>query len=110
MTESDTPISRFVTAIINKITSLISTHNSDSNAHSVILNTKEDINNKVTSWNSTLSDTKYPSEKLVKESIESSKVTIIDNLTTDDATKALSAKQGKALSDMIGESITYINQ
>lgn len=34
--------------------------------------------------------------------------TIIDNLTTDDATKVLSAKQGKILNDMIGSAITYI--
>ena len=37
-------------------------------------------------------------------------VTIIDNLTTDDATKALSAKQGKALNDQIGtysDNVTY---
>ena len=37
-------------------------------------------------------------------------VTIIDNLTTDDSTKALSAKQGKVLKDLIGDAITYINQ
>lgn len=36
--------------------------------------------------------------------------TIIDNLTTDDATKVLSAKQGKVLNDMIGDAIEYINQ
>ena len=32
----------------------------------------------------------------------------VDNLTTNDATKPLSAKQGKALNDMIGSAITYI--
>lgn len=37
-------------------------------------------------------------------------VQIADNLTTDDATKALSAKQGKVLNDMIGDAIEYINQ
>ena len=36
--------------------------------------------------------------------------TIADNLTTDDATQVLSAKQGKALADLIGSAITYINQ
>lgn len=36
--------------------------------------------------------------------------TIIDNLTTNDATKVLSAKQGKVLNDLIGNAITYINQ
>ena len=34
---------------------------------------------------------------------------IVDNLTTNDATKPLSAKQGKALADLIGNAITYIN-
>ena len=34
---------------------------------------------------------------------------IVDNLTTSDATKVLSAKQGKALNDLIGAAITYIN-
>lgn len=35
---------------------------------------------------------------------------IIDNLTTNDSTKVLSAKQGKELKDLIGSAITYINQ
>lgn len=35
---------------------------------------------------------------------------IVDNLTTNDATKVLSAKQGKVLNDLIGDAITYINQ
>ena len=34
--------------------------------------------------------------------------TIADNLTTNDATQVLSAKQGKVLNDMIGSAITYI--
>ena len=33
---------------------------------------------------------------------------IVDNLTTNDATKPLSAKQGKALNDLIGSAISYI--
>ena len=37
-------------------------------------------------------------------------VQIVDNLTTDDNTKVLSAKQGKALADMIGTAIQYIQQ
>ena len=36
--------------------------------------------------------------------------TIADNLTTNDATQVLSAKQGKVLNDLIGQAITYINQ
>ena len=35
---------------------------------------------------------------------------IVDNLTTDNASKVLSAKQGKALKDLIGDAISYINQ
>ena len=37
-------------------------------------------------------------------------VQIVDNLTTDDNTKVLSAKQGKAIADMIGTAIQYIQQ
>ena len=37
-------------------------------------------------------------------------VTIIDNLTSDSSTSALSAKQGKVLKDLIGDAISYINQ
>ena len=37
-------------------------------------------------------------------------VQLVDNLTTNDATKALTAKQGKAIADLIGDAITYINQ
>ena len=36
--------------------------------------------------------------------------TIIDNLTTNDATKVLSAKQGKILNDLIGDAIDYVNR
>ena len=35
---------------------------------------------------------------------------IADNLTTDSSTKVLSARQGKALNDLIGQAISYINQ
>lgn len=35
---------------------------------------------------------------------------IADNLTTNDSTKVLSAKQGKVLNDLIGDAIAYINQ
>lgn len=130
----------------------------------------------VTSWNSTTSNSKVPSEKLTKDSLDnkvdketgkglfsgsytdlsnkpsipssssdlsdgsdlikksnttglikndgsvdtntyltSSAITgmltssdIADNLTTNDSTKVLSAKQGKVLNDMIGSAITYI--
>ena len=95
----------------------------------------------VTSFNSTTSDSKVPSEKLTKTTLDTkvdkvtgkdlstndftnayksaldglsstyvAKTDIVDNLTTNDATKVLSAKQGKALKDLIGNAITYINQ
>ena len=37
------------------------------------------------------------------------KTDIVDNLTTNDNTKVLSAKQGKVLKDLIGDAIDYIN-
>lgn len=56
----------------------------------------------------------------VKTTLDSayvSKTDIVDNLTTNDATKVLSAKQGKELNDKIGtisnvlsNIISYINQ
>ena len=35
---------------------------------------------------------------------------IVDNLTTDNANKVLSARQGKILNDLIGSAIEYINR
>ena len=79
----------------------------------------------VTEWGSTLSDEKVPSEKLVKNTLDGKASTshshsisdvsnlqtnlngkvntsdIVDNCTTNDATKVLSAKQGKLLYDLI---------
>ena len=93
---------------------------------------------KVTSWSSTPSDDNVASEKLIKDSLDGKQATLVsgtsiktinstsllgsgnistltssdiaDNLTTNDSTKVLSAKQGKALADLIGSAITYINQ
>ena len=67
---------------------------------------------KVTSWSSTVSDSNVPSEKLVKDSLDVKVNTsdIADNLTTTTAGKVLDARQGKALADLIGDAITYINQ
>ena len=48
--------------------------------------------------------------KTALDAVYSKKSDIVDNLTTNDATKPLSAKQGKALADLIGAAITYINQ
>ena len=102
----------------------------------------------VTSWESTLSDEKVPSEKLTKNTIDNLNIPtkisdltndsdfietsstsglikndgtvdtntyldtddIANNLTTTSAGKVLDARQGKALADLIGDAITYINQ
>ena len=48
--------------------------------------------------------------KTALDAVYCQKANIVDNLTTNDATKMLSAKQGKVLNDLIGDAITYINQ
>lgn len=85
--------------------------NGDTQTYTVT-NGKDALADIVTAWESTLSDTKVPSEKLVKNTLDTKINTsdIVDNLTTNDSTKVLSAKQGKALADLIGSAITYINQ
>ena len=65
----------------------------------------------VTSWETVLSDAKVPSEKLTKNTIDTKVNTsdIVNNLTTTASGKVLDARQGKALADLIGDAITYIN-
>lgn len=60
---------------------------------------KEDVTNKVTSWQATPTDTAYPSEKLVKDNLDLkvAKTDIVNDLTTGGTTKVLSAEQGKIL-------------
>ena len=48
--------------------------------------------------------------KTALDAVYAKKTDIADNLTTNDATKVLSAKQGKVLNDLIGQAIAYINQ
>jgi len=55
-------------------------------------------------------DTVCAAIKTALDAVYLKKSDVVDNLTTDNATKALSAKQGKALNDKIGSAITYINQ
>lgn len=66
----------------------------------------------VTSWESTLSDSKVPSEKLTKNTLDGKVNTsdIANDLTTTTSGKVLDARQGKVLADLIGTAITYINQ
>ena len=101
----------------------------------------------VTAWESTLSDSKVPSEKITKDTIDGLSIPtkisdltndsdfietsstsglikndgtidtntyvdtddIANNLTTATAGKVLDARQGKALADLIGDAISYIN-
>ena len=67
---------------------------------------------KVTSWSGTVSDSNVPSEKLVKDSLDGKVNTsdVVNNLTTTTVGKVLDARQGKALADLIGDAISYINQ
>lgn len=60
-----------------------------------------DVQNKVTSWNSTPSDSNVTSEKLVKDSLDlkTNISDIKDNLTSTDTNKPLSANQGKVLNE-----------
>ena len=68
-----------------------------------VTNSKEDKSNKVTSLSSSSTDIQYPSAKCVYDAIGNigtgTSIDVVDNLTTNDSTKALSAKQGKVLKD-----------
>ena len=77
---TDSVTSRFTTAIINKINSLISSHNSNQNAHS----DKEKTNNKVTSLSSSSTDTQYPSAKAVYDALQDAGGCIQDYYYDDD--------------------------
>lgn len=90
------------------------------NQGKVLNDNKEDKSNKSSSITTdTGSTTKYPTVKAVEDYAQpkgnyltehQTLPTIADNLTTNDATKVLSAKQGKVLKDLIGDAISYINQ
>ena len=58
--------------------------------------------------NGTVDTTSYATSSQISSMLTDSD--IVDNLTTNDATKVLSAKQGKELKDLIGSAISYINQ
>lgn len=116
----------------NKVTSFV-------NALNGLVDGKEDTTNKTTSLSSSSTNTQYPSAKAVYDALQSiddgmdvedfyidtstdeivivtgsgsgggSSVTIADNLTTNDSSQALSAKQGKILNDKIGDILTFFN-
>jgi len=76
VSSNDSIIVGLKNSIVTKISTLIGNHNSSSTAHSDIRNSipdvsgKEDMSNKVRSWSSTTNDTRYPSERLVKDSLD----------------------------------------
>ena len=84
---------------VKKVANLLSSQVKDSNAHPNI----------GTTINATQYDINYAIDTALRNKVSKS-TDIVDNLTTNDATKVLSAKQGKALNDLIGQAITYINQ
>ena len=101
---------------ISDVTNLQSSLNAKANSSDLgavaTSNDYEDLDNIPTSFNPS-SHTHAISEVTNLQTNLNSKVNtsdIVDNLTTNDATKVLSAKQGKVLNDLIGTAITYINQ
>ncbi len=83
-----------------------------------IIDGKEDTSNKVTAWGSTPSDTKYPSEKLVKTALDgksdksstvsnvawsSSKLTKTINGTTTDVVSASTLKSAMSLNNVTND-------
>ncbi len=56
----------------------------------------------------TVDTTSYATSSQISSMLTTSDV--VDNLTSTSSTAPLSAKQGKALNDLIGQAITYINQ
>lgn len=71
-----------IQSVSNKIKELLQLHNQSVTAHNALFSNKADINH-------THSEYVNPD--------------IVDNLTTNDATKTLSAKQGKVLKEKIDE-------
>lgn len=81
--------------------------------HSQYLTEHQSLANYVTTNDSRLSDARTPTTHThTKSQITDfpTMPTIADNLTTNDSSQVLSAKQGKVLNDLIGSAITYINQ
>lgn len=77
-----------LTSIDNRLTSLEGNAGGGGN---VDISGKEDVSNKVTSWSSTTTDTHYPSEKLVSDSLGNKQDTLISgtNIKTINGTSIL---------------------
>ena len=73
----------------------------------IVLITEEQINKLDwinIEWDWTISWTLWLNEEQVRNIVNETVPEVVDNLTTDDSTKVLSAKQGKALKDLIDNS------
>lgn len=72
LTSTVTSISNSITSILGRLTSLETNSATKSQLASLTqtVNTKENLSNKTSSWNSSTNDTRYPTEKLVKSSLD----------------------------------------
>ena len=103
------------TTIANKITAIMTAIN-DRYTKSEVYN-KTEIDNMGFSTNDYTNEDKQNVEKiptieqyildLINDKVD--KTSIVDNLTTDDATKVLSAKQGKVLKDLLDATVGNID-
>lgn len=89
------------------IKSALDSKSDTSHTHSQYLTEHQSLANYVTTSDSRLSDARTPTAHTHSDYVNPE---IADNLTTNDSTKVLSAKQGKVLNDLIGQAISYINQ
>ena len=121
-----TIISRFTSAIIDKITELIGIHDTSGTAHSNIRNSIPEANTLAsniqmdgtasagTGTDYARANHVHPKSSIYAEAShthsEYVNSTIVDNLNSTSSTSVLSARQGKVLKDLIGDAIDYINQ
>ena len=101
---------------LKRVANVLATHIKDSNAHSNIGSSASATQGAINTAIDTALSNKASSSHTHTESqitdlgdyIETS--AIANNLTTTASGKVLDARQGKALADLIGDAITYINQ
>lgn len=94
-------IENFTKNIVTKINSKIAIHNIDRSAHS----DKQLKSNIVTSWGNVTSDDKYPSEKLVKDTIDNIEISggsSADITELEERVSVLEEEWGEFYDDMAG--------
>ena len=65
----------------NKKNSISGDYSSDNESYPTVKAVKSEFGTKVTSWNNTVSDTNYPSEKLVKDTLDTKQATLVSGTT-----------------------------